>query len=66
MAPASTLVSSAPAECRDEAGWSCIQHQRFAAAGAYVSRTVGGKGYLSVVFTDRQTGKAWRSGPTQH
>lgn len=66
VAPASTLVSSAPAECRDEAGWSCIQHQRFAAAGAYVSRTVGGKGYLSVVFTDRQTGKAWRSGPTQH
>ncbi len=58
--------SPAPAGCGDDSGWSCTQQQRFAAAGDYISRNVSGEGYLSVVFTDRQTGKAWRFGPTQH
>jgi hypothetical protein len=57
---------SSPAECRADSRWSCTQQQRFAAASAYISRTVSGQGYLSVVFTDRQTGTAWRVGPTQH
>ncbi|MGH3695802.1 MAG: serine hydrolase [Pseudonocardiaceae bacterium] len=55
-----------PAQCSDESGWSCAQQQRFAAADAYVRGAVTGQGYLSVVFTDRQTGRAWRLGPTQH
>lgn len=55
-----------PAGCPGGAGWSCIQQQRFARAGAYINRHAGGHGYLSVVFTDRQTGRAWRYGPTQH
>ena len=56
-----------PAGCQSEQqGWSCIQQQRFAAAGAYIDRTVHANGYLSVVFTDRQTGATWRYGPTQH
>jgi hypothetical protein len=54
-----------PADCPDPA-WSCTQQQRFAAAGAYISRNVSGNGYLAVVFTDRQTGAVWRFGPTQH
>jgi hypothetical protein len=58
--------SPPPAECRSDSGWSCTQQQRFAAAGAYISHNVSGKGYLSVVFTDRQTGHTWRFGPTQH
>lgn len=59
--------SSAPAaDCGSDSGWSCTQQQRFAEANAYISRTVSGQGYLSVVFTDRQTGRAWRSGLTQH
>jgi hypothetical protein len=66
VAPPSTLSSPPPAQCRDDAGWGCPQQQRFAAAGAYISRNVSGNGYLGVVFTDRQTGKAWRYGPTQH
>jgi hypothetical protein len=57
---------SSPAECRADSGWSCTQQQRFAAVSAYISHTVSGQGYLSVVFTDRQTGRAWRVGPTQH
>src|SRR5947209_3901764 len=57
---------SSPAECRADSGWSCTQQQRFTAASAYISHTVSGQGYLSVVFTDRQTGRAWRVGPTQH
>jgi hypothetical protein len=57
---------SAPADCRADSGWSCTQQERFDAASAYISRTVSGHGYLSVVFTDRQTGRAWRVGPTQH
>ena len=57
---------SAPADCRADSGWSCTQQQRFDAASAYISHTVSGQGYLSVVFTDRQTGRAWRVGPTQH
>lgn len=60
------VAPPAPAECRDESGWGCTQQQRFAAADAYVSRTVAGQGYLSVVFTDRRTGQTWRLGPTQH
>jgi hypothetical protein len=55
-----------PAGCSTNTGWSCAQLQRFAAAGAYINRNVSGKGYLSVVFTDRQTGATWRYGPTQH
>jgi hypothetical protein len=58
--------SSLPAGCPDGSGWSCTQQQRFAAAGAYISRNVSGNGYLAVVFTDRQTGRVWRFGPTQH
>jgi hypothetical protein len=64
VAPA--LTQPLPAECRGDARWSCTQQQRFAAASAYISRKVSGTGYLSVVFTDRQTGYAWRFGPTQH
>ncbi|MGH3548937.1 MAG: tat pathway signal sequence [Pseudonocardiaceae bacterium] len=60
------VASSPPTECRAESGWSCTQEQRFAAAGAYISRNVSGNGYLAVVFTDRQTGTAWRFGPAQH
>ncbi|MGH3669317.1 MAG: serine hydrolase [Pseudonocardiaceae bacterium] len=55
-----------PAGCASAAGWSCIQQQRFATAGAYINHHASGHGYLSVVFTDRQTGRAWRYGPTQH
>jgi hypothetical protein len=62
----SARPSSAPAGCDDDSGWSCTQQQRFAAAGAYISRNVSGNGYLSVVFTDRQNGKTWRFGPTRH
>lgn len=58
--------SSAPAGCRTDTEWSCTQQQRFAAAGAYIDRVSGAAGYLSVVFTDRQTGATWRYGPTQH
>jgi hypothetical protein len=57
---------SSPAQCSADSGWSCSQQQRFAAASGYISRTVSGQGYLSVVFTDRQTGRAWRVGSTQH
>jgi hypothetical protein len=55
-----------PADCRADSGWSCAQQQRFTAATDYINRNVSGQGYLSVVFTDRQTGKAWRAGPTKH
>jgi hypothetical protein len=61
----STRSSSPPAGCPNASEWSCAQQERFAAASAYISRNVSGKGYLSVVFTDRQTGRAWRFGPTQ-
>jgi hypothetical protein len=64
VAPPPTSPPSA--DCSDGSGWSCDQQQRFAAAGAYISRNVSGNGYLAVVFTDRQTGTAWRFGPTQH
>ncbi|MGB8201923.1 MAG: tat pathway signal sequence [Pseudonocardiaceae bacterium] len=64
---ASGDVAAPPlAECPGAAQWSCVQQQRFAAASAYINRNVSGKGYLSVVFTDRQTGHAWRYGPTRH
>lgn len=63
---AAPAMEPAPAECRAAAGWSCTQQQRFDAAASYISRNVQGQGYLSVVFTDRQTGKAWRVGPAQH
>jgi hypothetical protein len=68
VAPQSSPEVAQPpaAGCRRDSGWSCAQQQRFAAAGDYISRNVRGKGYLSVVFTDRLTGKAWRYGPTQH
>ncbi|MGH3781694.1 MAG: tat pathway signal sequence [Pseudonocardiaceae bacterium] len=56
---------SPPADCPNS-GWSCTQQKRFAAAGDYISRNVSGNGYLAVVFTDRETGTAWRFGPTQH
>lgn len=55
-----------PQPCRADAGWDCTQQQRFTAAADYVNRNVSGQGYLSVVFTDRQNGRAWRVGPTQH
>jgi len=69
LAPPSPLVAaqpSPPPQCPADSGWSCPQQQRFTAAADYISRHVSGQGYLSVVFTDRQTGKAWRVGPTQH
>ncbi len=53
-------------ECREDSGWSCTQQQRFAATAAYASHTASGQGYLSVMFTDRRTGRVWRLGPTQH
>src|SRR5436305_14427654 len=62
----SPAPESSPGQCRVDSGWSCNQQERFAAVNAYISRTVSGQAYLSVVFTDRQTGRAWRSGPTQH
>lgn len=65
-APVTAPPSSPPAGCRTDAGWSCTQQQRFAAAGGYIDRTAGARAYLSVVFTDRQTGMTWRYGPTQH
>jgi hypothetical protein len=58
--------SPQPADCRTDSGWSCAQQQRFTAATDYINRNVSGQGYLSVVFTDRQTGKAWRAGSTKH
>lgn len=51
--------------CPDQSAWSCAQQQRFAAAQAYVRQRVGGRGYLGVVFTDRQSGHTWRLGPTR-
>src|SRR6185437_14117838 len=64
--PTAAQLVSTPVQCGADSGWSCAQQQRFAEANAYLGRTVHGQGYLSVVFTDRQTGRAWRSGPTQH
>ena len=58
--------SPQPADCRADSGWSCAQQQRFTAATDYINRNVSGQGYLSVVLMDRQTGKAWRAGPTKH
>jgi hypothetical protein len=58
--------SPPPAACDADPAWSCTQQQRFAVAGAYINRNVTGKGYLSVVFTDRQTGATWRYGPRRH
>ena len=58
--------SAPPPQCRTDSGWSCTQQQRFTAASDYISRHVSGQGYLSVAFTDRQTGKVWRVGPNQH
>jgi hypothetical protein len=55
-----------PATCADTTTWSCVQQQRFAAASGYAQRVVGANGYLSAVFTDRQSGQSWRLGPTQH
>jgi hypothetical protein len=47
--------------------WGCAQQQRFTAAGNYInSHVTGSNGYLSVVFTDRQTGNVWSFGPTDH
>ena len=43
-----------------------MQQERFTAVTAYVRRTVGAHGYLSVVFTDRVTGASWRTGDTGH
>jgi hypothetical protein len=69
-APHASLKAAAqpppPSQCRADSGWSCTQQQHFTATTDYISRHVNGRGYLSVVFTDRQTGKAWRAGPTQH
>jgi hypothetical protein len=65
LSASSDAAAPLPAGCRSEVEWSCAQQQRFAAAGAYISRNVSGQGYLSVVFTDRQTGHAWRFGPTR-
>ncbi|MGH3427666.1 MAG: hypothetical protein ACRDQZ_08885, partial [Mycobacteriales bacterium] len=64
--PPPPAQSPPPAGCPAGSEWSCTQQRHFAAAGAYISRTASGNGYLSVVFTDRQTGHAWRFGPTQH
>jgi hypothetical protein len=55
-----------PAACPPGPDWGCDQRQRFAAVEAYIGRTVGGHGYLSVSFTDRRTGTTWRTGPTGH
>jgi hypothetical protein len=60
--PSATAAATSPA-CGD-GPWSCPQQQRFAAAAAYARRAVGAHGYLSVVFTDRITGAAWRTGDT--
>lgn len=65
VSASSATAASLPQGCRSEAEWSCAQQQRFAAASAYISGHVNGNGYLSVVFTDRRTGHAWRFGPTQ-
>ncbi len=54
-----------PATCVDGA-WSCTQQARFADVTAYARRTIGAHGYLSVVFTDRQSGATWRTGDTAH
>jgi hypothetical protein len=66
MAAPPPAPSPPPAACDADPVWSCAQQQRFVAAGAYINRNVTDKGYLSVVFTDRQTGAAWRYGPTRH
>ncbi len=69
-AGALSSVSGSPTPKASPSGcgaWSCAQQQRFTAAGNYVnSHVTGSNGYLSVVFTDRQTGAVWRFGPTQH
>ncbi|MGH3833861.1 MAG: tat pathway signal sequence [Pseudonocardiaceae bacterium] len=65
-APPPAAQSSLPAQCPADPGWSCAQQQRFTATSAYITRHVSGHGYLSVVFTDRRTGRAWRFGPTRH
>lgn len=58
--------SAAPSPPCVATPWSCGQQQRFAAATAYVRRTVGAHGYLAVSFTDRVTGATWRTGDTAH
>lgn len=66
-APATAAPTSAAAAPTCVAGaWSCAQQQRFTAVTAYAQRAVGAHGYLSVVFTDRVTGAAWRTGDTTH
>lgn len=61
--PVAVAPPVAPGGCPSTA-WSCEQQRRFAAASAYVTRTGGGPGALSAVFTDRVTGQTWRAGPT--
>lgn len=69
--PASTKPSPSPSASPSPTGcaapWSCDQQQRFAAASSYITaHGTGGDNYLSVVFTDRQTGATWHAGDPTH
>ncbi|MGA8114717.1 MAG: tat pathway signal sequence [Actinocatenispora sp.] len=66
-----TSASAAPKghhtpECASDGGWSCEQQKRLAAAAKYMDQQAAENGYLSVVLTDRRTGRTWRHGPTDH
>lgn len=63
--PSAQATSAPPPGCVD-GPWSCPQQERFTAVNAYVRRSVGPHGYLSVVFTDRTTGASWRTGDPTH
>lgn len=67
-AGALSSVPASPKAKTDCGQWTCAQQQRFTAASDYIGSHVasGSNGYLSVVFTDRQTGAVWKFGPTQH
>ncbi len=58
--------AAAPSPSTCAGGWSCTQSRNFGAAKRYIDRQAAQNGYLSVVFTDRHTGKTWRYGPTDH
>lgn len=59
----SAPASSSPGPSCDA---DCTRQKRYAAAATYIDRHGATNAYLSVVVTDRHTGRTWRHGPTTH
>ncbi|HEY3501941.1 MAG TPA: hypothetical protein VGN37_04005 [Actinocatenispora sp.] len=59
----SAPASSSPTPACDA---DCTRQKRYGAAARYIDQHGATNAYLSVVVTDRHTGRTWRHGPTMH